>query len=1001
MPPRRSTRSTKGKSKAAVVDLLSSSSSEESDEEQPRSKRARTHKQPQHSSSDVEVIQPIPSTSSKGKGRSSGGGRADEEQEDADAALARRLQDEEDAMAGVEGGQPSGSASASTSTAAQPSPRRSSRPRRGSTSISASTSAAARAPSPVEEQGEEEDEKDPRRVVRAARGLFGGEGTCRCGAKVEKKKDELPLTPTSTLPSYLSLAAATCPACNTKLCRGCWSALPNDEGRGEGECCAEGRVVVVYELLSALDTLYLADHLRKPAPPAPTASTSGSKGKKSTLKKKAAPPAGRGAGVGYGDGAGALPYNYYASIGGYAASTAGNGTGYSADPYEDGYDSFEDMDGYDSAEEDRLDWEDMYGEEYDAGGQGALMGADGGGFEAFRQKRVEERAERKRRREEKRKAAAAPPPSNAKDASQDALYLAFLTLLRPQLPAPDSPSAQIYDFLPSPLLAPLLELSTLPDLLSQLLRNDSVPEWARRSDVYFATLALLEALGGSEATLGTVFAPRRDKSWSEGLRAEVEGRGEVRWERRVVSPAVPPAEVSGKGKGKGRKRKADEEDGKGRPAVFGEVVMASPLYTHLVKLSTQAEAFRKAASSGSLDDADAALIGICGDFAAAGERFKALSAVWTSRQEAVAPLPADEDGGTGGKGKGKAKELGWSEADYVKACQKLAYETIDMSVEDAQGGKTFPTHYYHRDILAIASSRRSHHSFVHLAKELAVLSTSLPPGIWVRVDEARVDVLKCLIAGPEGSPYAGGLFEFDVFLPLTYPQVPPQCWLRTTGNNQVRFNPNLYAEGKTCLSLLGTWSGSPEEMWQPAKSTILQVLLSITSMILGTSFAFYNEPGYGAPKDNQRNKNYNKNCSLATTRWAILDWLAGTKGKDSIWSDVIASHFLLNRSTISSTIAEWAGKDDRMHKWTPSLNATAGTDRLEPFNYGRYNAAYYAGAGVVANGKGKGKKKGAAVEPEKPAGPAPRDLVKEVEAALDKLEGWKEAGWLEKLAREA
>lgn len=26
--------------------------------------------------------------------------------------------------------------------------------------------------------------------------------------------------------------------------------------------------------------------------------------------------------------------------------------------------------------------------------------------------------------------------------------------------------------------------------------------------------------------------------------------------------------------------------------------------------------------------------------------------------------------------------------------------------------------------------------------------------------------MKCLIAGPEGTPYAGGLFEFDIFVPL-------------------------------------------------------------------------------------------------------------------------------------------------------------------------------------------------------------------------------------------
>jgi len=50
---------------------------------------------------------------------------------------------------------------------------------------------------------------------------------------------------------------------------------------------------------------------------------------------------------------------------------------------------------------------------------------------------------------------------------------------------------------------------------------------------------------------------------------------------------------------------------------------------------------------------------------------------------------------------------------------------------------------------------------------------------------------RCLIAGPDGSPYAHGLFEFDIFLPLTYPQVSPKCWLRTTGGGTCRLNPNL------------------------------------------------------------------------------------------------------------------------------------------------------------------------------------------------------------------
>jgi ubiquitin-protein ligase len=104
-----------------------------------------------------------------------------------------------------------------------------------------------------------------------------------------------------------------------------------------------------------------------------------------------------------------------------------------------------------------------------------------------------------------------------------------------------------------------------------------------------------------------------------------------------------------------------------------------------------------------------------------------------------------------------------------------------------------------------------------------------------------------MIAGPEGTPYEGGLFEFDCFMPIEYPNKPPLVHLRTTGGGTVRFNPNLYNDGKVCLSLLGTWPGRyvlcvtcvfyantvdrPEEQWSP-KSSLLQVLVSIQSMIL-------------------------------------------------------------------------------------------------------------------------------------------------------------------------
>lgn len=36
-------------------------------------------------------------------------------------------------------------------------------------------------------------------------------------------------------------------------------------------------------------------------------------------------------------------------------------------------------------------------------------------------------------------------------------------------------------------------------------------------------------------------------------------------------------------------------------------------------------------------------------------------------------------------------------------------------------------------------------------------------------------------AGPEGTPYSGGCFLFDIYFPSTYPAGPPSVILRTTG----------------------------------------------------------------------------------------------------------------------------------------------------------------------------------------------------------------------------
>lgn len=45
--------------------------------------------------------------------------------------------------------------------------------------------------------------------------------------------------------------------------------------------------------------------------------------------------------------------------------------------------------------------------------------------------------------------------------------------------------------------------------------------------------------------------------------------------------------------------------------------------------------------------------------------------------------------------------------------------------------------------------------------------------IFVRAYESRMDLLRAVIIGAQGTPYHDGLFFFDIFFPDTYPSVPP------------------------------------------------------------------------------------------------------------------------------------------------------------------------------------------------------------------------------------
>ena len=98
---------------------------------------------------------------------------------------------------------------------------------------------------------------------------------------------------------------------------------------------------------------------------------------------------------------------------------------------------------------------------------------------------------------------------------------------------------------------------------------------------------------------------------------------------------------------------------------------------------------------------------------------------------------------------------------------------------------------------------------------------------------------------------------------------PPIVWFYTTKSN-MRMNPNLYINGKVCLSIINTWGNSSNGT--PSMG-IRSILISIQSMVFIDN-PLNNEPGIGF-SEKQVNM-YNKAVKYYVCDSAIKDILMGS-----------------------------------------------------------------------------------------------------------------------------
>ena len=221
-------------------------------------------------------------------------------------------------------------------------------------------------------------------------------------------------------------------------------------------------------------------------------------------------------------------------------------------------------------------------------------------------------------------------------------------------------------------------------------------------------------------------------------------------------------------------------------------------------------------------------------------------------------------------------------------------------------------------------SSNPHRTARKIYRELNEYQLNLPverqSAIFVRALEHRVDLVRAMITGPEGTPYAYGCFFFDIHLE-NYPDNPPKVKFLTTASGTVRFNPNLYKCGKVCLSLLGTWS---TPTWVAKESTLLQVLVSIQGLVLGAVEPYYNEPGHlPNTHSKKRSDEYSRERQKSTIEHAVLAYLQQIQGDSTEhypeFRDVIEAHFYEQGQALLDTLepstkAVWGKQDKSLKK---------------------------------------------------------------------------------------
>ena len=157
-----------------------------------------------------------------------------------------------------------------------------------------------------------------------------------------------------------------------------------------------------------------------------------------------------------------------------------------------------------------------------------------------------------------------------------------------------------------------------------------------------------------------------------------------------------------------------------------------------------------------------------------------------------------------------------------------------------------------------------------------------------------------MIIGPADTPYEHGFYLFKLYFPYNYPHSPPKLVFMTDDRERTRFNPNLYVNGKVCLSILNTWTG---ERWTSSQ-TIRSILITLITVL--NENPLINEPGYFMKTHSKMIESYNIVIAYKNIESAIFKMITREilPVDFNVFYSIMKRHFLENYEKICKNITK-------------------------------------------------------------------------------------------------